>query len=225
MELTTLPSKAACVPEGEQAPALGTESLDINEILDVFGIDVLSMLLATILINKQIFILDSFDVYHQLDQIIQFLKEVGAGEIPVSVLRVDEGNLKTVQKDKAAAFIVSLLYGAVLKSPFKQKANFALEAGIIKDAADLPDRQAQVAFLRLELAKITKIADEILAFLKKTSTFYDEDLPDYLLKNYSYKLPAKAVPSFKELLAVRGGDEKVVRKMKSKYADLGFVSS
>jgi hypothetical protein len=209
---------------GRDATTGGVTLMDTREILDVFGLEVVGMMLRAILVNKHVFMLDSFDVYHQLGDILRFFKEIESTDLHVSIDRIMETDLKAVSKERNHAFVCSLLHGAVLQSPFKKNSSFAIEIEALKETSKLPDRQAQIGYLQLELARVARIADGFAGFLQgQKKKYYEEDVPAFIMDHFNYKMQPKHLPAFKEILALRHAAS-VASKLTSKYSELGFVS-
>ncbi len=80
------------------------------------------------------------------------------------------------------------------------------------------DRQGQIAFLRRELIKISRVINELAGKLKTMPQIYEEDLPDFVQKNWNFKINSKQATGIKEILAARHGD-KIAGKIKSKSVE------
>ena len=112
----------------------------------------------------------------------------------------------------------AILYHAILRSPLPEKVKIALETMLLKETSEIPDRQGQVAFLRREIVKISRIANELAGKLKNMSQVYEEDLPVFIQENWNYKANGKQVAGIKEIIAARHGD-KIANKIKSKSVE------
>ncbi|HME55508.1 MAG TPA: hypothetical protein VKM55_25105 [Candidatus Lokiarchaeia archaeon] len=191
---------------------------DTNELLDAVGIDVAAMMLRTVLVNRPIVFLNTFDLNNYVRKTMQFFQDIDSDEIGIKTRVIDEKNLNDKKSDIANAFVYAVLYKAIIRSPFRDKIKTALEGGLLDETAAIPDRQGQVAFLRKELAKISKIIGELAVMLKTTPKIYEEDLPDLLLKKFNYKIKRNQSDGIKEIIAYRYGD-KIAGKIRSKTID------
>jgi hypothetical protein len=193
-------------------------SFDVHELISTVGIDIAAMILRAILINKPVLFLNTFDLNDRASKAIKFLHDMESDDLVITTDTIDQKKLNDKGIEKSNPFVYAILYRAILRSPFSEKTRTALETMLLKETADIPDRQGQVAFLRHELVKISRIVNELASKLKAMPQIYEEDLPDFLQKSWNYKVNGKQVAGIKEIIAARHG-EKVAGKIKSKSVE------
>ena len=194
---------------------------DTNELLDAVGIDVAAMMLRTALVDKQIFFInmfDEFDPNNYVQKTMQFFHDIESSDIAIKTHVINNQDLNNKKLDTSNAFVFAILYKAILRSPFNNKIKTALEGNLLEEATAIPDRQGQVAFLRKELVKLSKIIVEMATILKAMPKIYEEDLPELLQKKFNYKIKKSQAEGIKEIIAYRYG-EKLANKIRSKTLD------
>ncbi|NMC06104.1 MAG: hypothetical protein GYA24_12885, partial [Candidatus Lokiarchaeota archaeon] len=160
----------------------------------------------------------TFDLNDKALKAIKFLHEIESDDLIITTETIDQKKLNDKGIEKSNPFVYAILYRAILRSPFSEKAKLALENVLLKETADIPDRQGQIAFLRRELVKISRIVNELAGKMKTLPQIYEEDLPDFMQKTWNYKVNGKQVASLKEIVAAKHGD-KIAAKIKSKSVE------
>jgi hypothetical protein len=206
---------AACLQPGlDESKIL---SFDVHELISTVGIDIAAMILRTILINKPVLFLN-IDFNSRVEKTIKFLQDMESDDLVITTQTIDQKMLNDKGIEKSNPFVYAILYRAILRSPFPDKAKIALETMLLNETSEIPDRQGQIAFLRREVVKISRIVNELASKLKAISQVYEEDLPGFIQENWSYKVNGKQVTGIKEILAARHGD-KLAGKIKSKSVE------
>nr|MDO8115348.1 hypothetical protein [Candidatus Sigynarchaeota archaeon] len=193
-------------------------SFDINEMISALGFDIAAMILRAILVGNPILFMRTFDLNDNVNKTLKFLQEIGSDDIAITTRAIEQKELGEKALEKSNPLVYAILFRAILRSPFKDKIKTALEATLLRETTDIPDRQGQIAFLRHELVKISRIVNELFTMLKSTPFIYEEDLPEVLQKKFNYKINRKQADGIKEILAYRHGD-KIASKIKSKTID------
>jgi hypothetical protein len=210
-----LKARKALPPGADESEFL---AFDVNELISTVGIDIAAMILRTILIRKPVLFLNTFDLNSRVDKTIKFLQDMESDDLVITTQMIDQKKLNDKGIEKSNPFVYAILYRAILRSPFPEKVKIALETMLLKETTEIPDRQGQIAFLRRELVKISRVVDELAVKLKGMPQVYEEDLPDFMQKNWKYKVNGKQVAGIKEILAARHED-KIAGKIKSKSVE------
>ncbi|HME51489.1 MAG TPA: hypothetical protein VKM55_04685 [Candidatus Lokiarchaeia archaeon] len=196
---------------------------DVKVLINAIGIKIVSMMLRALLVHKPIYFIDAFDINDYARKSITFLDEIKSEDVMITTGMIDEKELTTPTLEAADPLVCAMHYNAILRTPFAAAIRTALEGSLLKETVNIPDREGQVAFLRRELAKVSKIIDDLAAMLKTTEFYYEEDIPTFLKKKFNYKVKHNIIDCFKEILESRFGDD-VTGKIKSKLANsLGFT--
>lgn len=214
LEFNLKPGKAAA-PSPLDGELL---SFDVHELINTVSMDIAAMMLRAIIINKPVLFLNTFDLNDKALKAIKFLHEIESDDLIITTETIDQKKLNDKGIEKCNPFVYAILYRAILRSPFSEKAKLALENVLLKETADIPDRQGQIAFLRRELVKISRIVNELAGKMKTLPQIYEEDLPDFMQKTWNYKVNGKQVASLKEIVAAKHGD-KIAAKIKSKSVE------
>ncbi|MBN2154272.1 MAG: hypothetical protein JW839_22650 [Candidatus Lokiarchaeota archaeon] len=193
-------------------------SFDVNELISTVGTDIAAMMLRTILINKPILFMNTFDLNNRAEKAIKLFQDMESDDLVITAEIIDQKRLGDKGIEKSNPFVYAILYRAILRSPLPEKARIALETALLGETSEIPDRQGQVAFLRRELVKISRVVNEFAIKLKDVPQIYEEDIPDFLQRNWNYKLSGKRVDGFREILAARHGG-KLAGKIKSKSVE------
>ncbi len=191
---------------------------DVHELINTVGIDISAMILRTILIKRPVLFLNTFDLNGRVDKTIRFFQDMESDDLVITTQMIEQNKLNDKGIEKSNPFVYAILYRAILRSPFTEKVKTALETMLLKETAEIPDRQGQIAFLRRELIKISRVINELAGKLKTMPQIYEEDLPDFVQKNWNFKINSKQATGIKEILAARHGD-KIAGKIKSKSVE------
>ena len=97
---------------------------DTNELLDAVGIDVASMMLRTILVQRPIYFLNTFDLNSHVRKTILFFQDIESKDLEIKTKVIDEKDLNDKKLDAANSFTYAVLYKAILRSPFRDKINW-----------------------------------------------------------------------------------------------------
>lgn len=196
---------------------------DVNVLIDAIGINIASRMLRAVLVHKPIYFINAFDLNDYARKTIKFFEEIKSEDLSITIGIIDEKELATSTLEAADPLVCATYYDAILRTPFDAGTRTALEGSLLKETINIPDQQGQVAFLRRELIKISKIIDDLAAMLSSTDFYYEEDIPAFLKKKFNYKVKHSIIDCIKEILASRFGDE-VTKKIRIKLANsLGFT--
>jgi len=194
------------------------QSFDVNELISTVGVEVAAMMLRAILMNKAVLFMNTYDLNNRAEKAVKFFRDMESDDLIITADIIDQKRLNDKNIEKSSPFVYAILYRAILRSPLPEKAKTALETMLLEETSEIPDRQGQIAFLRRELIKISRIVNELAAKLKVMAQIYEEDLPDFLQKTWNYKVTGKQVNGLKEILSARHGG-KIAAKIKSKSVE------
>ncbi len=202
-----------------------TSAIDINSIIDVVGANIVSILMRAILVQKPIFFLDSFDKDDYARKLIQYIQEIKPENLKISTRLIKVIDLNAEMFGSLNPFVCAINFKAILHTPFNAHIRNSLENILLKDASNIPDRQGQMAFLKLELTKIYNIINDLASMIISSDFYYEEDIPAYLKKKFNYKVKSGIIDSFKEILGCRFG-LMITSRLRNKLAEsLGFFAN
>ncbi|MEX2685074.1 MAG: hypothetical protein Q6373_026100 [Candidatus Sigynarchaeota archaeon] len=217
LEFNLKPSRAAFSPLPAAAES-EIQSFNVNDLINTVGVEIAAMMLRTILVKKPVLFMNTYDLNNRAEKAVKLFQDMESDDLIITADIIDQKRLNDKNIERSNPFVYAILYRAILRSPFPGKIKTALETTLLEETSEIPDRQGQIAFLRRELVKISLIIDELASKLKVMTQIYEEDLPEFLQKNWNYKATGKQVIGLKEILAARHG-EKIAAKIKSKSVE------
>ncbi|MHA1793136.1 MAG: hypothetical protein ACTSVI_10865 [Promethearchaeota archaeon] len=211
-------SRSAEPPTGEKEEKSGLKNFTMNDIIETLGVDIAAVVIRTVLINRPILFLDTFDLYNRVDKTIAYLREIESDEILITVRKVKREELRDKKIRKLNALIAVPLYKAIMRSPFPGDMKTRFEINLLRETLKIPDRGGQIIYLRRELIKISKIIEELAKVLKSSDKIYEEDLPDIINDKFNYRLELKYVDIIKDVIKYKY-NSKLSSKIISKSLD------
>jgi hypothetical protein len=196
----------------------GLKDFNVRDMVETLGPDVAGTMLRSVLVNRPVLMLDTFDLYNRVDKTVALLQDMDSDELLITCEKVTREELKDKRFRRARALVIVPLYKAIMKSPFLDDISTRFEVEVLQEAMKLPDRTSQIIFLRKELVKISKIIEEFVHLLKKTDKLYEEDVPAITHDKFNYKLDMKNVDVIKEVVSFKY-DRKLADKIINKSLD------
>ncbi|MBD3188218.1 hypothetical protein GF325_15390 [Candidatus Bathyarchaeota archaeon] len=182
----------------------GLKDFRIQDITSLLGMDISSLILRTILVEKPVFLLENFDLYNRVDKTVAFLSDMESDDLQITSQKFQQDDLKNLKRNKKInAFMVAPLYKAITRSPFREETNTRFESNLLNETMEIPDRDGQIIFLRKELIKITRVIEEFVKMLKDVDKMYEEDIPGITQKKFNYKLDSKNIDVIREVIAFK----------------------
>lgn len=190
----------------------------IQDITSILGMDISSLILRTILVEKPVLFLETFDLYNRVDKTVAFLSDMESDDLQITSQKLQPEDLKNLKRKKINAFIAAPLYKAIIRSPFWEETNTRFESNLLNETMEIPDRDGQIIFLRKELIKITRVIEEFVKMLKDVDKMYEEDIPGITQKKFNYKLDGKNIDVIREVIAFKH-DANLASKIINKSLD------
>lgn len=205
-------------PQKAAAKDAGLKDFTIPDIIQALGPDLVATIMRAILVSVPVLMVDTFDLYEKVDKTIAFLRDMESDDLLVTCEKRTREELREKRGSSNNALVVVPLYNVITKSPFVDQINTRFESDLLRETLKVPDRPAQIIFLRKELVKITRIIDEFVKLLKTVDKIYEEDIPAFTREKFNYKLDVKNIDVIKEVVAFKHG-KKLAGKIINKSLD------
>ncbi|MFX0102304.1 MAG: hypothetical protein ACFFCS_22255 [Candidatus Hodarchaeota archaeon] len=191
---------------------------DVQDMITGLGSDIVANILRTILVEKPILFLESFDLQNRIEKSIKLLEDMESEDLVITGRKITKDQLKDKNIRKANGLVLVPMYRAIMSSPFLEEINTRFESNLLKETTLIPDRKSQIIFIRKELIKITMIIDEFVKMLEKVEKIYEEDIPAFTQDKFNYKLESKNIDVIKEIIDFKYS-HKLAQKIINKSLD------
>lgn len=189
-----------------------------QDMISALGSDIVATTLRTILVEKPVLFLESFDLQNRIEKTIKFLEDIESEDLVITAQKITKDQLKNRKIRKANGLVCVPLYRAIMRSPFLDEINTRFESNLLRETTLIPDRKSQIIFLRKELIKIRMIIDEFVKVLEKVDKIYEEDISDFTMEKFNYKLEVKNIDVVKEIIDFKYS-HKLAKKIINKSLD------
>ncbi|MHA1301247.1 MAG: hypothetical protein ACTSO9_17635 [Candidatus Helarchaeota archaeon] len=179
-------------------------NLSIETLLKFFGQDLISNMFYTLLLKKQILIIEKQEkTENKTEYLAEFLKNIFPNlEYGKNILAMTPEEYKKNWKKQKESLIIDLDSNIVINEPFK-KEKFEVITEILKEALKEKDEKQQILKLNHEVERFLLLTEPVISVVEKhKGIIVEAELIEKIREEFNLELRIEEIPLIKELIKV-----------------------